>query len=192
MIGISVESLSAAFQRAASCDLIVSTGGVSVGEFDVVTDTLNALGVRINFWKVAMKPGKPLALGRMGDRPVFGLPGNPISAQVTFLQFVRPWIRASLGMPDPYLPVVQAKLGFEVNKKPGRTEFVRVLLQWSSDGWIAQSVGDQGSGNPLSLARANGLMLLDSSAQRLHTGDRVNVQMLHAGGFGATEPGYPW
>ena len=187
-----VESLSAAFRRAASCDVIVSTGGVSVGEFDVVTDTMDALGVCLDFWKVAMKPGKPLALGTMGERPVFGLPGNPISAQVTFLQFVRPWIRATLGMPNPYLPVVHARLDFGMKKKAGRVEFVRVSLQWTSEGWTAHSVGDQGSGNPLSLARSNGLMLLDSAEHRLHAGDRVSVQLLHAAGHGAATPSYPW
>ena len=85
-----LEDTRAAFRRAASCDVVISTGGVSVGDFDVVREAMSEEGAQMQFWKVRMKPGKPLAFGVIGGRPAFGLPGNPVSCQVGFLQFVRP------------------------------------------------------------------------------------------------------
>jgi len=178
-----------AVRRAADCDAVVTTGGVSVGDFDFVNEAFLALGAIVDFWKVAMKPGKPLALGRLEHQPFFGLPGNPVSAQVTFLQFVWPWLRASMGCVAPFLPIVPARTGFAYRKKPGRTEFVRVTVQYLSDGLRVHPTGDQGSGNPLSMAAADGLMVLAAETEGVHAGDSVNVQLLNTGPVGASESG---
>ena len=100
----SLEATQAALQRGLrDADLVVTTGGVSVGQYDFVRDAVAAVGGGLEFWKVRMKPGKPLAFGQAGAVPLFGLPGNPVSCMVNFLQFVRPWIRMSLGDPAPFL-----------------------------------------------------------------------------------------
>jgi molybdopterin molybdotransferase len=187
-----LESTKNAFTRASACDLIVSTGGVSVGDFDVVVQAMTELGASMEFWKVRMKPGKPLALGIIGDVPAFGLPGNPVSAQVGFLQFVRPWIRMSLGDPKPHLPVVDATLAFDFQKKGGRVEFARVSLVWTPLGWEAHKTGDSGSGNQLSMARANGLLLAQEEALSLPKGSPVRVQVLNGGLSEDSSPNYPW
>lgn len=168
----------AAFRRAASCDAVVTTGGVSVGDFDYVTDAFAQLGATVEFWKVAIKPGKPLALGRHNNRPLFGLPGNPVSAQITFLQFVWPWIRASMGCVAPYLPTVNARTDFSYRKKAGRMEFVRVVIEYRPEGLWVRSTGDQGSGNPLSMAAADGLMVVSAETETVHAGEAVRVQLL--------------
>ena len=126
----SIESIRNAFHKAidAKCDIIVSTGGVSVGEFDLVKAAMADMGVDIHFWKVKMKPGKPLAVGTIGKVPLFGLPGNPVSCLVGFYQFVRPIIRRALGATYLDLPTQQALLGHDITKKHSRAEFFRVTL----------------------------------------------------------------
>jgi molybdopterin molybdotransferase len=187
-----LDSTTAAFQRAMDCDLIVSSGGVSVGDFDIVKEAMATFGTEMDFWKVRMKPGKPLALGRIGGIPVFGLPGNPVSAQVGFLQFVRPWILTALGSSQPFLPVVRATMAFELHKKAGRAEFARVRVEWTQRGCEVHSTGDQGSGNQRSMSDANALLMLSEEAQRKEPGDTVSVQLLGGGFEGNTVPGYPW
>ena len=187
-----LESTRAAFNRAAQCDLILSTGGVSVGDFDVVKQAMMEEGAEMAFWKIAMKPGKPLALGLIAGTPTFGLPGNPVSAQVGFLQFVRPWIRRFLGDPEPYLSVVSAKLTSPYRKKAGRAEFVRVLLTTDPSGWLATPLSQQGSGSQSSMPSAQGLMMMPAADTQLHEGARVSVQRLAAGLRGQAEAGYPW
>ena len=187
-----MESTREAFRRAAACDLILSTGGVSVGDFDVVRDAMSGEGADMAFWKVAMKPGKPLALGVIGGTPAFGLPGNPVSAQVGFLQFVRPWLRSALGDPHPYLPVIRARLATRYTKKPGRAEFVRVNLSWDETGVAATPLARQGSGNQASMPNADGLLMMAADAALLEAGERVSVQVLTPGLPGQAEAGYPW
>ena len=187
-----LESTREAFRRAAACDLILSTGGVSVGDFDVVRDAMSGEGAEMAFWKVAMKPGKPLALGVIGGTPTFGLPGNPVSAQVGFLQFVRPWLRSALGDPHPYLPVVRARLATRYTKKPGRAEFVRVFLAWDETGATATPLARQGSGNQASMPNADGLLMMAADAGLLEAGEWVSVQILTPGLPGQAEAGYPW
>lgn len=187
-----LDSTKAAFDRAAECDVIVSTGGVSVGDFDVVKEAMADLGASMEFWKIRMKPGKPLALGRLGSVPIFGLPGNPVSAQVGFLQFVRPWIQRSLGVSDPFLPVVDARLMFDFSKKAGRVEFARVRLHWGNDGWEAHATGSQGSGNQISMVNASGLAMFDDRQCALQPGDAVRVQVLPGQVLSSPTPNYPW
>ena len=187
-----IESTRSAFERAAQCDVIVSTGGVSVGDFDVVKDAMYDLGASMEFWKIRMKPGKPLALGRLGSVPIFGLPGNPVSAQIGFLQFVRPWIKRSLGASDAFLPVVDARVMFDFAKKAGRVEFARVRLHWGTEGWEAHPTGLQGSGNQVSMVNANGLAMLDERPCALRPGDPIRVQMLPGAFQASSTPDYPW
>ena len=173
-------------------DLIVTTGGVSVGAFDFVKEVFGRVGGAIDFWKVRMKPGKPLAFGLMGTPPLFGLPGNPVSCMVNFLQFVRPWIRKSLGTPNAFLPVVPATAGCAFRERPGRASFVRVTLVVGPNGWIAESTGSQSSGVLTSMARAHGFLLLDEHSSGVGPGDPVRVQLFDSSFLDGGVPAYPW
>ncbi|MSP55921.1 MAG: molybdopterin molybdenumtransferase MoeA [Myxococcales bacterium] len=185
----------AAFRRALRCDLVVSTGGVSVGDFDHVKQVMAGLGGDggggVEFWRVAMKPGKPLAYGFIGGRPVFGLPGNPVSCMVNFLQFVRPVVRTMLGDPRPFLPVIQARLDQPWRRKPGRAELVRVRLAVRPAGAVVASVvGVQGSAHLAGMAMAHGLMLVGAETSEVN--GEVSVQVFDPT-FGASpDPGYRW
>lgn len=183
------DQLRARFAAAAAAgDLVVSTGGVSVGDFDHVKDVV---GGGIEFWRVAMKPGKPLAFGHLGGKPFFGLPGNPVSCMVNFLQFVRPVIRKMLGDPRPFLPVVLAELSRPLRRAPGRVELVRVRLERVDGRVIAHPAGGhQGSGNVLSMATAHGLALVD--ADRAEVSGAVRVQVFDPSWDERADAGYGW
>ncbi len=187
-----IEGTREAFRRALDADIIVSTGGVSVGDFDVVRQALTDEGAQMHFWKVRMKPGKPLAFGTIGGRPAFGLPGNPVSCQVGFLQFVRPYIRMAMGDPAPYLPVVDAHWNATINKRPGRPEFIRVVLTWSNGRLQATKTGSQSSGQQTSMVQAQGLAMLPTDSSGAKPGDPVAVQLLTDAFGGSTSPDYPW
>ena len=172
----SVEGVRAAYGRALGCDFVLSTGGVSVGDFDVVREAMAAEGAEMAFWKVRMKPGKPLAFGVIGGTPTFGLPGNPVSCFVNFLVFVRPVLRASLGDPRPHLPVVDATLTTPLHKRPGRMDLQRVRLSWGPDGRLqAASAGHQGSHMLSVLSGAQGLAVLPHDEGGRAAGDLVPV-----------------
>ena len=179
--------LRAALKRCLRADLVLTTGGVSVGDFDHVKDAFDGT---LDFWKVRMKPGKPLAFGRMGGRPAVGLPGNPVSCMVGFLQFVRPVLRTMLGDRRPYLPVVEATLESPLAKKPGRAHFVRVQLAWSADGLVARSTGTQSSGVLRSMVQADGFALLPAASGPVGVGERVRVQVLDWRWASGSEPAY--
>jgi len=169
-----------AFGRAlaAKPDLLISTGGVSVGDFDFVKEAFSSLGVDLDFWKVRMKPGKPLAFGHIGAVPIFGLPGNPVSCQVNFLQFVRPVLRRAAGDPRPYLPVLPVRVLDGFGKRPGRAELVRLCLRLAEDGSLeGRTTGDQGSGQGSSMAWAQGLALLGVESEGFKAGERVPTQI---------------
>jgi molybdopterin molybdotransferase len=169
----------ATFQRALDRgpDLLISTGGVSVGDFDVVKEAFGHLGVHLDFWKVRVKPGKPLAFGRIGPVPIFGLPGNPVSCQVNFLQFVRPLLRRALGDQRPYLPVLPVQVQDDFRKEPGRAELVRLSLHLGDQGIEGRTTGDQGSGQSSSMAWAHGLALLAESSTGFSAGQLVPTQI---------------
>jgi molybdopterin molybdotransferase len=188
-----VEALKAAVEEA---DVLLTTGGVSVGAFDVVKEAYAQLGADISFWKVNMKPGKPLAFGHtsVGGRrvPMFGLPGNPVSCLVNFYQFVRPWLRQALGDPRPYLPVLEAELQDDIDEPPGRARLVRVRLRQEGPRLLASSTGSQSSGVLGSMVRAHGLLLLAPDAPAPRSGQTVRVQLLDPSFLGAETPGYGW
>jgi len=163
-----------ASQRA---DVIVTSGGVSVGEADFVTETLEQHG-RINFWKVAMKPGKPIAFGRFGDAYLFGLPGNPVSVMVTFYQLVQPALLALAGAAGVDPPIrVRAICQTRLKKKPGRMDFQRGLLERRDDGsYVVRTSGHQGAAVLRSMGEANCFILLPLEQGDLEPGTEVEVQ----------------
>ena len=171
------EAVRAAFQQAGEmADLILTSGGVSVGEADYVTETLGELG-EINFWRMAMKPGKPLAFGKMGNGIFFGLPGNPVSVMVTFYQFVLPTIRKMSGEKEREALLIQARCLQDLNKAPGRMEFQRGILNRESDsGWSVSSTGLQGSHLLSSMSRSNCFILLPAESSGVKKGELVTVQ----------------
>ena len=167
-----------AFQSAAAqADVIVTSGGVSVGEADYVTETLERHG-QIGFWKVAMKPGKPIAFGRFGAAYFFGLPGNPVSVMVTFYQVVQPALRALMGARDPDPPIlVRAVCDTRLRKKPGRLEFQRGVLERQPSGaYVVSSSGHQGAGVLRSMSEANCFIILSLEQGDIEPGTEVEVQ----------------
>jgi molybdopterin molybdotransferase len=172
-------------------DVLVSSAGVSVGEHDHVRPVLEKLGCRIAFWGVHMKPGYPLVFGRFeGERGplVFGLPGNPVSAMVTFEQLVRPVLRKMAGWRAWLRPTVEATLGETLRKAAGRTHYVRVELERRGGELHARSTGNQSSGVLRSMVKARGLLVFPAEATELAAGSRARVQVLDLELFGEEEP----
>jgi len=172
------EDLMEKFAWALKADIVVSSGGVSVGDYDLVKSTLQKMGQEMLFWKVAMKPGKPLAFGRIGKTPIFGLPGNPVSSFVSFEQFVRPSLRKVLGCSDLSHKTVQAKLTRTIHKKPGRLHFLSSIVSWADGEYTVTPAGEQGSGILKSAANANGLLIFPLEAEEIKQGQEVAVQLL--------------
>jgi len=174
------EALERAFSAAAaSADVVITSGGVSVGEADYVKQLLERLG-EVVFWKIAMKPGRPLAYGRIGGAQFFGLPGNPVSVMVTFYQFVRDALMILQGRTNVEpVPTFKAALAAPIRKAPGRTEFQRGILARAADGsWTVRTTGDQGSGILSSMSQANCFIVLPAEAGNVAAGASVDVQLL--------------
>jgi molybdopterin molybdotransferase len=172
------DTVEQAFAEAASvADAIVTSGGVSVGDADYVTETLQQKG-SVGFWKVAIQPGRPFTFGRMGDALFFGLPGNPIAVMVTFYQFVRPALQALAGIPDPAPPPgIPAVAAAPLRKKPGRREFQRGVLSRDSEGrLLVRRTDHQGSGVLSSMSIANCFIVLPEESGPVAEGDEVTVQ----------------
>lgn len=161
--------------RAADCDVLLTSGGVSVGDHDLVQDALLAAGFRKIFWRVASSPGKPLLFGRLGRTLVFGLPGNPVSSAVAFGNFVRPALLRLHGRTDVRRPRVTAVAAEAISGPEDRRHFARVELTWGPDGWVAREVGPRGSGNLRSLVNANALAVLPEGKRSVAAGDPVEV-----------------
>ncbi len=181
MLGIArdtKEALRSRMLEGLHADIIISSGGVSVGDYDFVKDVLQELGADMKFWKVLMRPGQPLAFGVIGGKPAFGLPGNPVSAMVSFEQFVRPAMRKMSGHTKLFRPLIEAVAQEDVTGRPGRKFFVRCRLAQKDGQWHATTTGEQGSGILRSMAEASGLMVVPETAERIKTGDRVKVQVL--------------
>ena len=177
-----------------AADVIVSSAGVSVGDRDFVRDVLEKLGCRLHFWGVKMKPGYPLAFGRVGADGrgplVFGLPGNPVSAMMTFEQFVRPALLRMRGACRLHRPLVSARVAEALHKKPGRLHFVRVTLSREGDAIIAQSTGNQSSGVLKSMIRAQGILIFEADASELAVGATATVQVLDGDFLASDTPGF--
>ncbi|MDQ7089221.1 MAG: molybdopterin molybdotransferase MoeA [Methylococcales bacterium] len=170
--------LLATFQEVAKrVDLIISTGGVSVGDADYTKSALQATGT-VDFWKIAIKPGRPLAFGHINQTAFFGLPGNPVAVMVTFYQFVIPAIEKMIGMTDkPIVPIFKVRALETIRKRAGRTEVQRGILEQDSTGeWTVKTAGRQGSGILYSMSLANAFILLEHEQATVNKGDYVNVQ----------------
>lgn len=195
-VGDSLKATVAALRGCLDADVVITTGGVSVGEHDFVKAAFVELGAPMDFWKVAMKPGKPLAFG-MAERdgrkiPLFGLPGNPVSCMVNFYQFMRPWLRMAVGDPTPFLPVVDAVVREDLRARAGRARFERVVLSVEDGTWVARSTGSQSSGLLTSMVRAHGLMMIAAEDRGPEPGDAVRVQLLDPSFLGGETPDYRW
>ncbi|HEX4943260.1 MAG TPA: gephyrin-like molybdotransferase Glp [Usitatibacteraceae bacterium] len=166
-------------EAAANADVVITSGGVSVGEADFVKGLLGKLG-EVVFWKIAMKPGRPLAYGKIGGAHFFGLPGNPVSVMVTFYQFVREALLKLMGVdPVAAIPTFPATCTAKLRKAPGRTEFQRGILSRGTDGaWTVRPTGDQGSGILKSMSEANCFIILGDAVGNVEAGTRVEVQLL--------------
>ncbi|ACT51574.1 molybdopterin molybdotransferase MoeA [Methylovorus glucosotrophus] len=166
-------------KAAAEADVVITSGGVSVGEADYMKQLLQKLG-SVLFWKIAMKPGRPLAYGKIGSAHYFGLPGNPVAVMVTFYQFVREAMLVLMGQAaPPPLPMLQAICVEEIRKAKGRTEFQRGILFADADGtWKVKTTGAQGSGMLSSMSRANCFIVLDEDTGSLPANQLVRVQLL--------------
>ncbi len=171
------ESTEEAFRRAAElADVVMSSGGVAVGRYDFVKDVVSNLG-RIDLWRVAMQPGKPVVLGSVGDKPFLGLPGNPVSIHVGFEQFVRPAIRKLRGCANLLRPRIEATLTETITKPPGRLHFVRVRLDLKEGRFRATPTGPQGSHIQSSLINCHGVALFERDAGVLEAGATVAVEV---------------
>jgi molybdopterin molybdotransferase len=167
-----------AFRTAAArADAIITSGGVSVGEADYTKAMMKKLG-DVAFWRIAMRPGRPMAVGRIGTSALFGLPGNPVAVMVTFLAFVRPALLRMMGArPQPPL-YLKAHSGEAMRKKPGRTEYQRGTVVRTADGRLeVRTTGNQGSGVLSSMVQANGLIVLHHAQGNVAVGDEVDVMM---------------
>jgi len=159
-------------------DMILTSGGVSVGDYDLVKGVLKELGTKMKFWKVAMKPGKPLVFGLIRGKPVFGLPGNPVSSMVAFEQFVKPALYKMVGRNKLESREILATLKEDIEKKPGRKHFLRGYLRASHGGFVVTTTGPQGSGMLNSMLRANALIVLNKEVRKVKAGEKVCVQLL--------------
>jgi len=174
------ELIERAFEKAAaSADVVITSGGVSVGEADFVKSMLAKLG-EVVFWKIAMKPGRPLAYGKIGSAHFFGLPGNPVSVMVTFYQFVRDALLVLMGAhPVEPVPTFRATCTSMLKKAPGRTEFQRGILTQAPDGTLTvRPTGEQGSGILKSMSDANCFIILGDDTGNVEPGASVEVQLL--------------
>jgi len=174
------EALEAAFILAAQqADAVITSGGVSVGEADYTRAMMKKLG-DVAFWKIAMRPGRPMAVGRISKALLFGLPGNPVAVMVTFLAFVRPALLRMMGCKAVAAPLLQAHSLEAIRKKPGRTEYQRGIVSTAADGTLqVKTTGNQGSGVLSSMVQANGLIVLHHTQGCVAVGGAVDVMMFN-------------
>jgi molybdopterin molybdotransferase len=160
-------------------DMLITIGGVSAGKYDLVIEELKALGLEVVFWKVNIRPGMPLLFGMYNGRvPVFGLPGNPVSSSVTFMQFVRPAIERMSGLDTAGRIRLRAALLEEFAKQDGKRHYVRGILDDRNGRLSVRTTGSQVSNVMTSLARANCLIVIPEECRVIHTGEEVEVELL--------------
>jgi molybdopterin molybdotransferase len=174
------ESLTGKINAGLQADVLITTAGVSMGDRDLVCEVLEALGVERRFWKVDIKPGRPTAFGLKDGKPVFSLPGNPVSSMVTFEEFVRPALLKMMGHQRVIKPFVKAIMQETVTKKPGRVQFLRVRVVEDKQLLLATSSGDQNTGILRTLLRANGIAVLPADLEQVSAGEEVDVHLIAA------------
>jgi len=172
--GDSTEELGASADGALGTDLLLTTGGASVGAHDLVQDVLVAKGLTLDFWRIAMRPGKPLMFGRLRGIPVLGLPGNPVSAQVCAMLFVMPLLRAMQGLP-PDLPMATARLGGDLDENDRREDYLRAELRRDADGPVATPLATQDSAQLSAFSRANCLIVRPPFDKQRSAGETVPI-----------------
>jgi len=170
-----VEDLRAKIQRGVEEDVLVLSGGVSMGKYDLVETVLRDLGAEFYFDSVAIRPGKPAVFGKCGDTFVFGLPGNPVSTMVTFELFVVPAVDLLSGAAARDLPLVQAQLGVALREKPGLTHFLPACVDWRDGAPLVNALPWQGSGDIATLARANCFLVVDAKREQISAGETVRI-----------------
>ncbi|MHB8941826.1 MAG: molybdopterin molybdotransferase MoeA [Desulfobacteria bacterium] len=173
------EDLRTKLSEGLAADVLVTSAGVSAGDRDLVRDVLAELGVENVFWKVLVKPGGPTAFGVAGRKPVFSLPGNPVSSLITFEVFVRPALRRMAGSTDPVKIPVKAALAEPVKKNAGKTQFLRVRIESGEEGYVARTAGDQNSGILRTLVLADGIAVLPLERTDFAAGEKVDVLLLY-------------
>ena len=160
------------------CDIILTSGGVSVGDYDLVKYILAKMGTNIKFWQVAMRPGKPLVFGTIKNKLIFGLPGNPVSSMISFEVFVRPAILHMMGQIHDERKEIDAVLEEGITKKKGLRYFLRAYTHWKDGVYLTRTTGPQGSGILKSMALANSLIILPEEEEKIEKGVRVTVRFL--------------
>ena len=169
-------ALEKAFLAAAKYDVIITTGGVSVGEADFIKQMMAKLG-EVLFWKIAMRPGRPMAFGKIGNAVLFGLPGNPVAVMVTFYQFVRDALLHLCGREVSPLPLLRVSSAEGIRKVPGRTEYQRGVLFAENGEWKVRTTGQQGSGVLRSMSEANCFIVIEHERGSVKAGEPVGVQL---------------
>jgi molybdopterin molybdotransferase len=172
------KGLAVAVRKALRYDVVITSGGVSVGDYDFVKQALRDVGVRMHFWKIAQRPGHPMAFGRVGAKPVFGLPGNPVSSTVSFLLYARPALLRMMGGKDTFLPVITATLEHDIEKHHRLKEFIRCRIRRENGAAFVSSTGTQSSGVLRSLSLAQGLIVAGEEQTLLTKGSLVPVIMI--------------
>lgn len=172
------ESLREKLAQGLQADMLITSAGVSAGDLDLVREVLKELGVEQVFWKVDIKPGRPIAFAVKGAVPVFSLPGNPVATLVTFEEFVRPALLKMLGQKQILKPLLRARLQEPARKKPGRAQFLRVRVQEENGVLIATSSGDQNTGILRTSLLANGIAILPAEHGDFAAGDEVEIHLL--------------
>jgi molybdopterin molybdotransferase len=184
-------SLLEKLRAASQADMLVTSAGASVGEHDLVKEVLEELGMQTHFWRVRVRPGSPFSFGVMAGVPVFGLPGNPVSALVTCEVFVKPAIRRALERRALYSPTVRVRLEETISTKGALTHFLRARLTRAQDGtWLAKLTGPQGSGMISSMAHADGLLVVPEKTDELQRGAQADVIRLDGADHTQNELGF--
>ena len=172
------ESLKEKISQGLGCDILVLSGGVSMGDYDFTKVVFAELGADMHFWKLAIRPGQPLAFGKIQGKLAFGLPGNPVSSMVTFEQLVRLAVMKMGGCWHLARPVVEAEFQEKFSKHPDRRHFLRGILEQENGKLIVRTTGPQGSGILTSMVKANGLIDIPEEVEKINPGDTVRVQVL--------------
>ncbi|GLV57102.1 molybdopterin molybdenumtransferase MoeA [Dictyobacter sp. S3.2.2.5] len=172
-----VESLREKFSQAINADLILTSGGVSVGDFDLVKNIMSEQG-EIQFWRINMRPGKPVAFGHIGTVPLLGLPGNPVSSAVTFELFGRPILRKLQGHTHLLKPQIEVTVEDGVQERAMRRHYVRAYVKWQDGKFVARTTGNQGSHIMTSLLQTNALLIVPEGGVAVQPGDTVQAIML--------------
>lgn len=174
------ESLIEKLTEGLQADVLITSAGVSMGDLDLVREAMEAVGVERLFWKVDIKPGRPTAFGIKDGKPVFSLPGNPVSTMITFEEFVRPALLKMMGHSRVIKPFVKAKLQEAISKKAGRVQFLRVRVVNKGGHLVASSSGDQNTGILSTMLRANGIAVLPASREHIEAGEEVEIHLIDA------------